>query len=49
MDGAAAEAIGNYSWSYQLDQIDLDTALDGIAEVFNSYADRFIENEGLAC
>ena len=49
MDGEAAEAIGNYSWSYQLDQIDLDTALDGIAEVFNSYADRFIENEGLAC
>jgi raffinose/stachyose/melibiose transport system substrate-binding protein len=49
LDAEAAEPIGQAWRSYMLDQMDLDTALNFIQESFDSYADRYIEREGLTC
>jgi hypothetical protein len=49
LDREAAEVIGQAWWAYLLDEMELDDAIDTIDEAFTTYADRFIESEGLEC
>ena len=49
LDAEAAEPIGQAWRAYLLDQMSQDDAVAIISEAFDTYADRFIEREGLTC